>query len=210
MSRLSAVITIPFVLFFLTWFFFFKEDTMFTNLPLPSGEPLKIIAIGDSLVEGVGAPEGKDFPNQVSILLNIPIQNSGVSGNTSAQVLERLPKVLEQKPNIIILLVGGNDALQKISKETTFKNIETSIQKIHASGAAVLLIGVQGGIVGNSYQKEFDRLAKEYSTLYIPDILDGLIGDSRYMSDAVHPNEAGYTIIAQKVANILVPHIAKK
>ena len=179
MSRLSAVITIPFVLFFLTWFFFFKEDTMFTNLPLPSGEPLKIIAIGDSLVEGVGAPEGKDFPNQVSILLNIPIQNSGVSGNTSAQVLERLPKVLEQKPNIIILLVGGNDALQKISKETTFKNIETSIQKIHASGAAVLLIGVQGGIVGNSYQKEFDRLAKEYSTLYIPDILDGLIGASR-------------------------------
>ncbi len=73
----------------------------------------------------------------------------------------------------------------------------------------VVLIGVQGGLIGSSYQKEFDRVAEKTESLYVPDILDGLIGNPKYMSDAIHPNNAGYALIAEKVYQALTPYLLK-
>jgi acyl-CoA thioesterase I len=179
------------------------------NIPTKPLKDLTIVAVGDSLVEGYGATGKQDFVSLVSLKLGVPILNYGISGNTSNDVLARLESVTEEKPDITILLVGGNDALRKVPKEQTFTNITTTINRLQANGSMVVLIGVQGGLIGSSYQKEFNRVAEETESLYVPDILDGLIGNPKYMSDAIHPNNAGYAIIAEKVYQTLNTYLVK-
>lgn len=195
-----AIFALIFALGGLFWWWQGQDTPVVKNAPSKPKEQLRIIAVGDSLVAGYGATAGHNFVSLLSRRIGIPITNHGVSGDTSGQVLERIGEALEGKPDVVILLVGGNDALQKIPKEKTFQNIATIIEAAQGEGSAVVLIGVQGGIIGDKYQDQFDELAEKYQTAYVPDILDGLIGDSRYMSDYIHPNDKGYEKIAEKIA----------
>jgi acyl-CoA thioesterase I len=162
-----------------------------------------IIAFGDSLIEGKGATKGNDMVSLLSQKLGVPIINEGVSGNTSAQGLARIQDVLTQNPKIVLVLFGGNDALQKVSPDQTFANIEQIIQKIHEKEAIVILLGVQDKLFRDSYREQFDALAEKYNTAYVPDILDGVINHSDLMSDFVHPNDKGYAKIVERIEPVL-------
>lgn len=180
-----------------------------TNVVLDKN--LKIIAFGDSLVQGVGASKGNDFVSRLSQKTGVNIVNAGVSGNTTIDGLLRLQKdVLDKKPDVVILLLGGNDALKQISVEQTFGNLENMINQIKQGGAKVLLLGVRGGVVfiGKNYDPEFESLAKKTNTVLVPDVLDGLFGNKEFMSDGIHPNDAGYEKIANKIWQYL-PRIFK-
>ena len=201
-SALFILITLGIIVGGVFWWLSTKSYPI-KNMPTKPLQELTVIAVGDSLVEGQGSTAGNDFVSLVSKRLRVPIQNYGVSGDTSSQVLARMDDVTEEKPDLVILLVGGNDALRKTSKETTFKNIEAIITSLQATGSAVVLVGIQGGLVGNGYQKEFERLAEKTGSLFVPDILDGMIGNPELMSDAVHPNNAGYKVIAGKVSLVI-------
>lgn len=164
--------------------------------PLGTGP---VVAIGDSLVEGVGATRGKDFVSILSRALGEEIVNLGVSGNTSAQVLERVTEATDLKPRAAILLVGGNDFLRKVPREQVFQNIAAIVERLQASGARVLLLGVRGGLLSDSAAEMYEDIADATGAAYVPDVLDGLFGDSRYMSDSIHPNDQGYARIADRV-----------
>lgn len=177
-------------------FFFFKPDAKITNYP-SSGD--SVVAFGDSLIEGVGATEGNDMVSQLSKKIGEPIINLGIAGNTTEQGLARVDRIAEYNPKIVILLLGGNDYLRKVPKVETFKNLETIITKIQSMGAVVVLLGVQGGLLGDPYEDLFEDLAKKKGTLYVSNVLEDLFGDQRYMSDSVHPNDAGYAKIVDRV-----------
>ena len=92
----------------------------FTNLlPTASGE---WVAFGDSLTQGYGANEGGDYPNQLAKRLRVKIRNLGVSGNTTADGLARLDQAVQLQPRVVLLCLGGNDALRGVPAETTFAN----------------------------------------------------------------------------------------
>lgn len=170
-----------------------------------------IIAFGDSLVAGVGASEGNGWVPLVARELNVEIVNDGISGDTTATALDRLEKdVLTKDPRIVIVLLGGNDILKKIPREEMFENLEVIIDRIQDRGAAVLLIGVQGGLIGDSNKKDFKRLARDKGTWLILDILDGIFGDPNLMSDYIHPNDAGYAKVADRIAPVLREIIENK
>ena len=181
-------------------FFVFKKDAPITNYP-PQGKT--VVAFGDSLVEGVGANPGNDFVSILSRAIGQPIVNMGVSGDTSVRGLDRIDKVIAQDPRVVLLLFGGNDALHKVPIATTFKTIDEMVVKIQSSGAVVVLLGIRGSILSDPYQEHFEKIAKARGTLYVPDVLDNLIGNRKYMSDAIHPNDVGYKKIAEKVLPIL-------
>lgn len=162
-----------------------------------------IVAFGDSLVVGVGATEGKDFVTVLSNKIGEPIINLGKSGDTTAMAMTRLDKVLGNNPKIVLLLLGGNDYLRKVPKEETFSNLGTMIKAIQDQGAAVIVLGVRGGVISDNYKDDFESLSKEYSTAYVPDVLDGLLGHSDLMYDSIHPNDAGYQIIADKIFPVI-------
>jgi len=178
------------------YYIFFSASASVTNVP---SDGTSIVAFGDSLVVGVGASAGNDFVSTLSKEINRPIVNLGRSGDTTSDALLRIDDVLAQDPKIVLVLLGGNDYLQQIPTSETVKNLEKIILTIHQSGSAVLLLGVRGGVLRDNFKAEFAQLAKKHHTAYVSDVLDGLLGDRLLMSDSVHPNDAGYQVIVDRV-----------
>ena len=177
-------------------FFFWPSSRDITNYPPKDST---IVAFGDSLVVGVGSTQGQDFVSLLSTKIRQPIVNLGVSGNTTADALNRIGDIDRYNPGIVFVLLGGNDYLRKIPINQTFSNLEKIIDRLQSQGAVVVLLGVQGGIIGDPYEDRFEDLADLKHTIYVPNILDGLVLNSKYMSDSVHPNDVGYAKIADKI-----------
>lgn len=173
------------------------SDGKVTNYPFTKEGT--IVAFGDSLVAGVGAPAAENFVARLAVMLGEPIVNLGVAGNTTRDGLARLDAVKAENPRLVLVLLGGNDFLRKLPAEETFANLRKIILEIQKEGAVVVLLGVRGGLLTDGYEKEYRKLAKTTGSLYVPDVLDGLFGKTEYMSDSIHPNSAGYKIIAERV-----------
>ncbi|MES2931403.1 MAG: GDSL-type esterase/lipase family protein [Patescibacteria group bacterium] len=158
-----------------------------------------ILAFGDSLVSGYGVPEGDDAVSALSLKLGVPVANFGVSGDTSAEALKRINTILERQPDIVIVLLGGNDALQQLPVAETERNISEILKKLQQAGIRPVLGGVLGGFPTDPYASMFARLASEHEVSLVPNVLSGLIGTNEYMSDPIHPNTSGYARIADKL-----------
>ena len=186
------------VLLAIVWFFMLRDTTHdVTDYPRKEGP---IVAVGDSLVSGAGTTPGNTFVDVLSRRIDEEIVNLGVAGDTSAGVLMRIREIEALEPRLVILLVGGNDALRRIEPEDTFNNLNTLIEVLQANDTAVLLIGITGGIsYGKRYEREFEVLAEKQGVAYVPNILSGLIGRAQYMADTIHPNDVGHKIIADKI-----------
>ena len=163
-----------------------------------SGE--QIIAFGDSLVAGRGASAGHDFVSLLSTRLGIPIINAGRSGDTTGAALARLDRdVSTQNPRIVIVLLGGNDFLRRIPTAETFANLGSIVDRLRQRGSAVVLVGVGVGLLSDPYRTRYEALAERTSAVLVPDILDGIIGHADLMSDAIHPNDRGYAMVADRL-----------
>lgn len=164
-----------------------------------------IIAFGDSLVAGSGAAYGNDFVSILSGRIGLPIINAGKGGDTTKSALGRLDRdVLSNDPHIVIVLLGGNDAVRRIPKEEIFQNLAIIIDRIQEKGAAVLLLGIRGGVIGDGFKKSFGELAKEKEVFYVPRILDNIFGNPNLMADRIHPNDQGYEMMADRIEPVLV------
>ncbi len=163
-----------------------------------------IIAFGDSLVVGFGASTGNDFVSILPARLNQPIVNAGRNGDTTQGGLERMEEaVLSQDPRIVILLVGGNDALRKVPVEETFDRLAIMIDRIQGTGVAVVLVGVRGSLFGDKYEDEFEVLAGAKQVNFVSDILSGIFGHPSLMADAIHPNDEGNVLMADRLEPVL-------
>ncbi len=192
---IAAVAALSFLLFFI-----FSKEEVVRNYP---SEGTDIIAFGDSLVQGVGATEGNDFVSALSRRIGQPIVNLGVSGNTTADGLARIGELDRYRPKVVLLLLGGNDHLRKVPEAETFANLSALIENTQARGAIVLLLGIRGSLLGDKFEEEFEELHERYQTAYVSDVLSGLFGRAEYMSDPIHPNDAGYAKIAERIAPVL-------
>ena len=159
----------------------------------------KIIAFGDSLTYGTGATSGKDYPSQLSKMVSRPVINAGISGDTTARALERLERdVLAYSPDIVLITLGGNDLKNGIDAEAAFENLKMIVNLIHNQGARVIIGGLSIPFRDRGFGKGFKKLADETDAVLIPNILDGIMGNRKLMSDPIHPNDAGYKIMAER------------
>ena len=181
-------------------YLFFFNTAPIANYPSAGTD---IVAFGDSLVAGTGSSDGHDFVSLLSGAIGQPIVNLGVPGDTTADGLARINGLDAYKPKVVLLLLGGNDYLKRIPQEQTFANLAAIIKDIQSRGAIVLLLGVRGGLFGDHFSSGFEDLRDTYHTAYVSNVLDGLLGDKQYMSDQVHPNDAGYRLIAERIAPVL-------
>lgn len=181
--------------------YYFSRNQTITNYPSKGTD---IIAFGDSLVEGMGSTNGGDFVSLLSQKIGQPIINLGHAGDTTIDGIARINQLDEYNPKVVILLLGGNDHLRKIPIEVTFRNLATLIENIEARGAVVLLLGVRGGLFNDKFDTEFENLRDTYHTAFVSDVLGGLFGNNKYMSDTIHPNDIGYGMIAERIYPVLV------
>ena len=91
-----------------------------------------------------------------------------------------------------------------------FANLGAMIDRLHAQGSFVVLIGIRGaGLMGDANADGFKGLAAEKEVKHIPNFLDGLLSQPSLMSDYVHPNDAGYAKIAERLEKELRPLLPK-
>lgn len=184
--------------------------------------PLTILALGDSLTEGLGVASTDNYPAQLEARLqeqgykNAKVINSGLSGETSTGLVNRLDWVLQTKPDITILTIGANDAIRGIDVATVEANIRTAVKRLQDNGSEVILGGMQiYDNLGSEYVKSFaaiyPRVAKDMNVTLIPFFLEGVGGDPKLnQADAIHPTKDGYTIIVDdNILPILAPRLEK-
>jgi acyl-CoA thioesterase I len=168
-----------------------------------------IVAFGDSLTAGYGTRPPHSYPAQLSRLLRNTVINAGANGDTAEQGLQRIDAdVLSHEPAVVIIGFGGNDLMQRRATEQCFACQEQMIERIQATGALTLLLGIRGSwLYGIDFHTPFRELAIKTGSLLVPCVLDSIWGVPWRMHDAAHPNVAGYRIIAQRIAAVLRPHL---
>jgi acyl-CoA thioesterase-1 len=176
----------------------------------------EILAFGDSLTAGLGLPAEAAFPSRLEARLKAKgigwhVVNAGVSGDTTAGGLARIDWALADKPDIVILELGANDALRGIEPANVRANLDAMIGKIQATGAKLLLMGMRAPPNwGEDYQHEFERiypeLARAHGVTLYPFFLEGVAMDPKLnQPDGLHPNEAGVAALVDRIA----PYLAR-
>ncbi len=183
-------------------------------------QPITILALGDSLTEGLGVNPDDNYPAQLEATLkemgyeNVKVVNSGLSGETSTGLVNRLDWVAQTKPDITILTIGANDAIRGIDVATVEANIRTAVKRLQDNGSEVILGGMQiydnlGSDYVESFAAIYPRVAKDMNITLIPFFLSGVGGDPELnQADAIHPTKDGYTIIVNdNILPILAPKL---
>lgn len=192
--------------------------TVFSILPLSACSSKKkyssiargstILALGDSLTAGYGAPQGSDYPTQLASITGWNVINGGVSGDTTAQALARLPQLLAENPKLVLISIGGNDFLRKLPESETRQNITQIIEMVKKENIPAVLVAIPhftvGALLGKvSEHPLYDDLAKQHSLPLLKGAWADILGDKDLKSDQIHGNAAGYRQFAEEMADFL-------
>lgn len=173
-----------------------------------------VLALGDSVTSGYGLAQEQAYPAVLQELLAqagqpAEVINAGVSGDTTAGGLARLPGYYppnaSRPPDLLILELGANDAIQRLALEGVEANLDSVLAFARMRGSRILLTGIGAGIKRtDAYRTAFEdiyrRLAEKHGVAYYPRIGDGVRGDPRYVqADGAHPNAEGARIIADRL-----------
>jgi acyl-CoA thioesterase-1 len=179
----------------------------------------RIVALGDSLTAGLGLPADEAYP---AILqqkldaegLNYEVVNAGVSGDTSAGGLSRLDWALEGDVRILVVALGGNDALRALPPDELRQNLSTIVERAQAKHVVVVLAGMEAPRnFGRDYVVRFHQvypdLARKYNVALVPFLLQDVAGIDRLnQRDGIHPTAEGAEIVAGNIWTVLKPVIA--
>ena len=171
----------------------------------PLADDASILAFGDSLTAGRGVSKEDAYPAVLQMLSGRTVINAGVSGELTAEGLQRLPGVLrEYDPALVILLEGGNDILQNRSLDEARENLSAMITLAKENGSDVVLVGVPTRSLFASSAKFYGELAKEYDIPLEKSIIRSLLKTPSMKSDTVHFNTPGYRALAEAIHDVLI------
>lgn len=175
---------------------------------LPAGS--KVLALGDSLTAPHGVKPGEDWPTLLGQKTGWVVINGGISGDTSAGALARFPALLdEHQPQLVLVSLGGNDMLRKMSQAQTVANLGRMLDLAKASGARAVLLAtpkpsIAGAVFNNLSPADFyAEVAKDKKVPLIEDALPEVLSDTALKSDQLHPNAAGHALLGEKIHEAL-------
>lgn len=179
--------------------------------PLPEFGP--IVVFGDSLAKGYGA---NDPQSKLDACLNRHFKGYTTTiyaalGATTTDALKWVDGLLQQNPKAVVISLGGNDVLQfgveRIPTQTTFDNLRVIYRELVSRGIMVIHLGLNPPLFYARRLGQIKTVAESEGVLFVPDILDNMWTDPRYMSDMIHPNDAGYQIVCQRVSSAVKPYL---
>lgn len=174
---------------------------------------------GDSLVAGYGLPIDDSLPSQLQSKFmakgkDVVIHNLGLSGDTTFGGLARVQSVIDLKPDIVVIILGGNDMLRQVRPEQTFDNLDKIIAAIKPTRAVIFLNQMTaptnyGPQFKSNFESIFPRLVKKHKIEKLPFVLDGIVSDSKLIQpDGIHPNELGVAKIVEKIYPLISAKIS--
>ncbi|WP_237180354.1 arylesterase [Roseomonas haemaphysalidis] len=167
--------------------------------------------LGDSITAGYGLPEAEAWPVKLQQALQAagkPVQviGAGVSGDTTAGGKARLDWALADKPDAVIVALGGNDGLRGLPPAASQANLEDILARLKARNIPVLLAGMLappnlGADYGRDFAAIFQNLAKAHpEAVFYPFLLDGVAGEERLnQADRIHPAPAGVAVMVERM-----------
>jgi len=170
--------------------------------PLAFAEARTLLVVGDSLSAEYGLPRGSGWVALLEQQLGRDkspwkVINASISGDTTAGGRARLPALLKQhQPGIVIIELGGNDALRGFSMMMTEDNLQEMIQTCQSMHAKVMLVGMQvppnyGADYAAQFSNLFTRLAKKHKAAVVPFLLKGIAdapnAAEQFQADRIHP-----------------------
>lgn len=171
--------------------------------PIPPDGTL--LAFGDSLTQGVGVPPAESYPAVLARLSGRRVINAGVSGEVTEQGRARFGALLEQtRPDLVLLLEGGNDILRNLDPARTQANLAAMIEQAQAQGVQVVLIAVPGKRLFSDAAPFYSALAEQYGLVLEDALIADLLRQRKYKSDSLHFNRAGYRVMAESLHERLV------
>ena len=184
-----------------------------------AGKPL-ILVVGDSLSAEYGLKRGSGWVALLQARLTqekiaASVVNASISGDTTSGGRTRLPALLKQhRPDVVVLELGGNDALRGLPLAMTRDNLDAMAKAAKASGAKVLIAGMQlppnyGRQYGEQFAELFAVVAKLEGAALVPFLLKGVAdvpqAESLFQPDRIHPNAAAHPVILDNVWPVLEP-----
>jgi len=183
----------------------------------PSSNAPTILVLGDSLSAEYGLTRDTGWVALLAQRLSSShpdyrIVNASVSGETTSGGVTRLPALLAaHKPRIVILELGGNDALRGLPLDLAEQNLTTMTRAVQAAGAQVLIVGMQippnyGRAYAERFRLLFKTVAQTHGAAQVPFLLAGFAEDASYFQpDRIHPNAAAQPLMRDHVWHALAP-----
>jgi acyl-CoA thioesterase I len=174
-----------------------------------------ILAIGESTTAGFGVAANQSYPAQLQALLDkngyqYRVVNHGRSGSTTAMALASLDRGMALQPAIVLIALGGNDRGNRMAADRTRENLRKMVNLFVRSGAIVFLAdrNLSADRAEADTSSLFAELAAAEGALLMPSLRQDLAGNpDLLLADMSHPNAAGYTIIANRIFELLQAHI---
>jgi acyl-CoA thioesterase-1 len=178
--------------------------------PAQAAEPVRVLALGDSLTAGYGLSEADGFTMQLERGLRTKgyeaqVINAGVSGDTTAGGLARLEWALGDNPDVAVVALGANDGLRGLDPAGTRENLDAILATLKQRNVPALLVGmVAPPNLGREYGERFNaiypELAKKYDVPLYPFFLEGVALDRKLnQEDGMHPNAKGVAIMVEGI-----------
>jgi acyl-CoA thioesterase-1 len=183
--------------------------------------PVRIVALGDSLTAGYGLAPEQAFPVQLQAALkdaglDVIVENAGVSGDTTTGGLARLDWALgAEKPELVIVELGANDALRGVPVSTTRANLDQLVSTLKEREIPTLVAGMMappnmGDAYGDEFNAIFGELAERYEATLYPFFLDGVVADPTLnLADGIHPTAEGIAIIVERILPSVLEALAE-
>jgi len=183
------------------------------QVPKGATKPV-ILVVGDSLSAEYGLERGKGWvalldQRLVQDKLPATVINASISGDTTSGGRSRVPALLKQhQPTIVIIELGGNDALRGLPLSSTRDNLLAMTRAAKAAGAKVLVVGMQvppnyGRQYGDDFAALFAGVAKAEDTALVPFLLKGVADapnyESLFQADRIHPKEQAHPTMLANV-----------
>lgn len=183
-------------------------------------EPLRLVALGDSLTAGLGLEAKDAYPTKLQTALaklgiEVTIDNAGVSGDTTDGGLARLDWSVPDGTKAVLLELGANDMLRGLDPKLAQANLAAILERLKERKIPVLLMGMRAAPnLGADYQKAFDAvypdLASQYGTELYPFFLDGVAGTPGLnQADGMHPTAAGVDAIVARLTPVVAEFVKK-
>jgi acyl-CoA thioesterase-1 len=173
-----------------------------------------VLIVGDSLSAEYGLTRGKGWVNLMSQQaakesVKVKVVNASISGDTSSGGVSRLPQLLtSHKPQLLVVELGGNDALRGLSMNMTQQNLITMAREGKKSGAKVLIVGMQvppnyganyTQQMAQTYQKVSQETGAELNNQFLKGIADDPDPLRWFQSDRIHPNEGAQSLMMKNI-----------